>query len=659
VTPLTRGFSSDTPSWSPASSGASPSREIFTRYRLDEFETVGDCLGSGSYGQVNKVIRRSTGEVFAMKAIPKQRIVEHEMTAYLFREVKTQIQMRHPNILRLYYYFEDAKNVLLLLEYADCGSLFSVMRKRKKLPENEVARIFVDIAGALDYLHQKGIVHRDLKPENVLMCSGGLAKLADFGWCAEVTKDNAQRHTFCGTWDYLSPEMVNNEPHDFTVDIWAIGVLLYELLVGQPPFVAANQAKAMQRIMKVDLKVPPSIAPAARDLLSRVLVKEPRSRLSLANAARHPWAASLVPEAAIDAVFADARRIERRRAEAAAAASGARTGGAVEARTALTLSAVPPLPVSTSAASQTMLSRSASSAAVPGAGGGGGSATGASLQAPMSPKPKPQLQVSASSIDSSGRSTDTPSGASADSSTSGLPTAAAVDVAGRHSPPRALSRAVHSPSREGGAPCAATPARSDGMDTTMSGTTSDKRELWQETGTFAAIRRWVRKSGVSSTDLGEELDQPLPAGALRTGREGIGAASSEPERCPAERPCAASPSGWGDTFAAVGDAAGWGPRGMAVKRTATHPWELDLSGMSSSSGAAGRDAIGAGGSSGEQSTTSSVEAQPLGAEDEWRSGKAPLARVCRPLADSPEDKLRGRIDGLMRQIESGSRAHRT
>ncbi|CAE8606952.1 unnamed protein product, partial [Polarella glacialis] len=129
-------------------------------------------------------------------------------------------------------------------------------------------------ARALDHLHRHGIVHRDLKPENILMCShadGTKAKLADFGWCAELEVDGTQRHTFCGTWDYLSPEMVQNEPHDKGVDIWACGVLLFEMLTGKPPFAAANQVKAMNRIMTVDLKVPDTVSPSGTALMHKLL----------------------------------------------------------------------------------------------------------------------------------------------------------------------------------------------------------------------------------------------------------------------------------------------------------------------------------------------------------------------------------------------------
>ncbi|CAE8597459.1 unnamed protein product, partial [Polarella glacialis] len=235
--------------------------------------------------------------------VPKQKILEHQMTSYLTREVRTQILLTHPGILRLYYYFEDAQQVHLLLEYADGGSLFSVLRRRGFLPEPTAATYFVDVARALDHLHRHGIVHRDLKPENILMCShadGTKAKLADFGWCAELEVDGTQRHTFCGTWDYLSPEMVQSEPHDKGVDIWACGVLLFEMLTGKPPFAAANQVKAMNRIMTVDLKVPDTVSPSGTALMHKLLVREPPSRIALKDAVRHPWVRECMPEKDLD-----------------------------------------------------------------------------------------------------------------------------------------------------------------------------------------------------------------------------------------------------------------------------------------------------------------------------------------------------------------------
>lgn len=266
------------------------------RYQIDDFLQVGKPLGSGSYGHVAKVVHKGTSEIFAMKVIPKAKIVEHEMTAYLEREVKTQMGLQHPHILKLHYYFEDKESVQLLLEFAAGGSLFQRLKKEHTLPEPEAARIFTDVSDALVFLHGNDIVHRDLKPENILICDGDVAKLADFGWCADL-KNGPERNTFCGTVEYLSPEMVGGEAHDRTVDVWAMGILMYEMLTGGSPFAAKNPTKTFGKIANVDMQIPDYVSNEASDLIRKLLVKEPSQRISLVHAIDHEWARLRVPSA--------------------------------------------------------------------------------------------------------------------------------------------------------------------------------------------------------------------------------------------------------------------------------------------------------------------------------------------------------------------------
>lgn len=258
------------------------------RYSVDDFETVEDGIGVGAAGTVRKVRRKQTGEIFAMKDIPKADVKKNELEKYLAREIKTQIRLKHPNIIRLHYYFEDREALHLLLEFAPLGSLYGMLRSGGALPEAACATIFVDVGSALDHLHGRGIVHRDLKPENVLMCEGFVAKLADFGWCAEMTEGD-ERRTFCGTFDYLAPEMVDNQPHDHRLDIWTLGVLLYESLTATPPFAAANQMQGLQRIIKVDLVFPSGFPLLAEDLVRKLLKLEPVDRIPLKDSMMHPW----------------------------------------------------------------------------------------------------------------------------------------------------------------------------------------------------------------------------------------------------------------------------------------------------------------------------------------------------------------------------------
>ena len=130
------------------------------------------------------------------------------------------------------------------------------------------------------------MIHRDIKPENLLVDSKGEVKIADFGW--SVHAPSSKRHTLCGTLDYLPPEMVEGHAHDKSVDIWSLGVLAYEFLVGSPPFEAQGHSETYRRIAKVDLKFPPFVSAGARDLISKLLVKDPKQRLSLAEVSLSP-----------------------------------------------------------------------------------------------------------------------------------------------------------------------------------------------------------------------------------------------------------------------------------------------------------------------------------------------------------------------------------
>ena len=163
-----------------------------------------------------------------MKVISKKLIIQYGAVDYIKREIKLQKRIKHPYIIRLYHYFENTKNIYLILEYAEKGSLFHYLRKRKKLSEEEAFIFFFQAAIGIDYLHKKNILHRDLKPENLLLDVNKNIKVCDFGWSAEFS--GSKRQTYCGTIDYMSPEMVKGLPYDHSVDIWSLGVLLFELL---------------------------------------------------------------------------------------------------------------------------------------------------------------------------------------------------------------------------------------------------------------------------------------------------------------------------------------------------------------------------------------------------------------------------------------------
>nr|XP_044601320.1 aurora kinase B isoform X4 [Equus asinus] len=195
--------------------------------------------------------------------------------------------LMHPNILRLYNYFYDRRRIYLILEYAPRGELYKELQKSRTFDEQRTATIMEELADALMYCHGKKVIHRDIKPENLLLGLQGELKIADFGW--SVHAPSLRRKTMCGTLDYLPPEMIEGRTHNEKVDLWCIGVLCYELLVGNPPFESASHNETYRRIVKVDLKFPPSVPAGAQDLISKLLRHNPSERLPLAQVSAHPW----------------------------------------------------------------------------------------------------------------------------------------------------------------------------------------------------------------------------------------------------------------------------------------------------------------------------------------------------------------------------------
>eukprot|EP00930_Biecheleria_cincta_P086517 TRINITY_DN7579_c0_g1_i1.p1 TRINITY_DN7579_c0_g1~~TRINITY_DN7579_c0_g1_i1.p1 ORF type:complete len:754 (-),score=122.50 TRINITY_DN7579_c0_g1_i1:97-2358(-) len=494
--PATTG--GDSSAFSQAKAEQKRNIQRFKQERPENFETIGDPLGSGSYGEVTKVRHRSTGEIYAMKAVPKKKILEQGMQAYLLSEVRTQIQLAHPNIVQLHYYYETEHNVLLLLEYASGGSLFSLLRRRGILPEHDAARYFADVAVALNHLHRHGIVHRDLKPENILMCGENhcKAKLADFGWCAELSMDaGAMRQTFCGTPDYLSPEMVQHEPHDKGVDIWAAGVLIYELLTGKPPFAASTTFKAMNRIIKVDLQVPIGVPPLATDLIQKLIVREPAKRLCLKEAIRHPWIRSKVP---LDAVETPTSRTTPAANSPATSESKSCDFGAV--------------------------SRPATQAGRPELNSGGSVATSASTVAVGGAPSQPQQPHAGSAGGCSFASTfSRPDAAAAATSPSSHPRGSPGSAEGSEgSAPEAAAGGAKLSTMPWASPQAAASVSSGAASNGRVSPDSSATGKWHETNTFAKIEKFfmtqggTSPAGKESGRFGKDLDLSLSASRARS-----------------------------------------------------------------------------------------------------------------------------------------------
>lgn len=255
-------------------------------WTLDDFD-IGRPLGTGKFGRVYLAREKRTHFIVALKVLYKEQIQQLKVEHQLRREIEIQSHLRHPNILKLYGYFYDTKRVYIVLEYAPGGELFKILREVDHFNEATAAQYLVKICDAISYCHSKNVIHRDIKPENILVGANGEVKIADFGWA--VHTPNMRRTTLCGTLDYLPPEMIEGHEHDEAVDIWSLGVLLYEFLVGSPPFESPDQKDTCSRIKEVDLKFPDFVSPSARDLIERLLQHDPMHRMPLSEVRLHPW----------------------------------------------------------------------------------------------------------------------------------------------------------------------------------------------------------------------------------------------------------------------------------------------------------------------------------------------------------------------------------
>ena len=256
------------------------------RWCLDDFE-IGKPLGKGKFGSVYLAREKKSKYIVALKVLDKSQLVRANVEHQLRREIEIQSHLRHPNILRMYGYFYDSKRIYLILEFSPGGELYKQLTKKGRFSEKLSAKFISDLAFALDYCHSKHVIHRDIKPENLLVGVNDDIKIADFGW--SVHAPTSRRNTLCGTLDYLAPEMVEGREHDKQIDVWSLGVLLYEFLVGNPPFEAENHSATYRRISRIDLRFPRHVPTDAQDLIRRLLVKDPKKRMSLQDVPRHPW----------------------------------------------------------------------------------------------------------------------------------------------------------------------------------------------------------------------------------------------------------------------------------------------------------------------------------------------------------------------------------
>ena len=247
-------------------------------------------IGKGGFGSVWKVIHKKTQKIYCIKIIKKQGIIEQKLEEQMNREIEIMYLLNHPHCLRLKNHFEDDENFYLIMPLATKGQLYKILRKVQKFDERTTAQILRETISALQYLHSFNppIIHRDIKPENLLLNENGRVLLADYGW-SNFKKDEDVRKTFCGTPEYIAPEMLRKEAHDHRIDIWSIGVLMFELLAGYSPFSARNNNDLYLNIKKLRIHWPSDFPPIAKNLVLSILKLNPKERPSLEEILNHKW----------------------------------------------------------------------------------------------------------------------------------------------------------------------------------------------------------------------------------------------------------------------------------------------------------------------------------------------------------------------------------
>lgn len=246
---------------------------------LEAFKII-KVIGKGSFGKVFLVRQKSTSKLYAMKVLKKDYIIRKNQVEHTKTERSVLGYVHHPYIVGLNMAFQTSDKLFFVLDYCSGGELFFHLGKVGCFQENRSKFYAAQIILALEYVHKMDVIYRDLKPENVLLDDLGNVRLTDFGLSKEGVSDHSSgANSFCGTPEYIAPEVLLRQGHGRAVDWWSLGALLYEMITGLPPFYSRNRETMFEKIIKADLSFPAHVSEAAKDLLSHLLVRDPKARL--------------------------------------------------------------------------------------------------------------------------------------------------------------------------------------------------------------------------------------------------------------------------------------------------------------------------------------------------------------------------------------------
>jgi len=264
------------------------------RVKVNDFESL-KVIGKGSFGKVLQVRYKKTGEIFAMKVLNKKTILERNELDHTKAEKSILMKLACPFLVRLHYSFQTPDKIYFIMDFVNGGELFYHLQKEKTFTPKRVQFYSAEIVIGLEYLHNQGVIYRDLKPENILITAAGHICMTDFGISKEglLAKDD-RTATFCGTPEYLAPEVLEGKGYGKEVDWWSFGTLMYEMFTGLPPFYSEDVQLMYSKIMNAKLKFPSTIPEQAVSLIEGLLERNPAKRLADPVAIKaHPYFANI------------------------------------------------------------------------------------------------------------------------------------------------------------------------------------------------------------------------------------------------------------------------------------------------------------------------------------------------------------------------------
>jgi len=275
-----------------ATNGDADNGEI--KPKVNDFESL-KVIGRGSFGKVLQVKHIPTGNIYAMKVLNKKSIIDRGELQHTKAEQSILTKLNCPFLVRLHWSFQTTDKLYFIMDFVNGGELFFHLQKEKSFNARRVQFYSAEIVLGLEYLHKMGVIYRDLKPENILLTNQGHICMTDFGISKEgLTAKDARTATFCGTPEYLAPEVLKGQQYGKEVDWWSLGTLIYEMLTGLPPFYSEDVQLMYSKIMKEKLHFPKKMNEDAKSLISALLERNPGERLAdAAGIKAHPYFASI------------------------------------------------------------------------------------------------------------------------------------------------------------------------------------------------------------------------------------------------------------------------------------------------------------------------------------------------------------------------------